>query len=270
MVMIDIHSHILPEVDDGAKDLKTALEMARMAVDDGIKKMIATPHLFRGSFSASGFGAIEKARKKFTKALKEHDIPLEILPGAEVHISHNLIEEIKSDRRFLVLNQSRYMFIEFPADHVFSGVKDLIFELMTEGIIPIIAHPERNSVFSRNPNFLCELLQMGALSQVNQGSFNGVYGGRVQDAVFRFLERGCVHFIATDCHNTWVIQPRLSEAARKAGEVIGEENARALVEDNPLCVVEDRDISYIPELQEAEAKKKTFKIKLPSFMKKKE
>jgi len=267
--MIDIHSHILPGVDDGAKDMKTALEMAQIAVEDGIEKMIATPHLFRGHYSAGGFEQIEKARKEFKKALKENNIPLEILPGAEVHISHNLIEEIRAHRTSLVLNQSRYMFIEFPSDHVFSGVKDLIFELMTESIVPVIAHPERNSVFRRSPNFLCELLEMGALSQVNQGSFNGIYGSRAQDAVFHFLELGYVHFLATDCHNTWVILPKLSGALRKVEEVIGPENARALVWDNPLCVVEDKEISYAPEFQEAEPKKKTFKIKLPSFMKKK-
>jgi protein-tyrosine phosphatase len=267
--MIDIHSHILPGVDDGAKDMATALEMARMAVDDGINKMIATPHLFRGSDSASGFEEIEKARKGFVEVLRDNDIPLEVFPGAEVHISHHLIDEIKNHRRFLVLNQSRYMFIEFPSEHVFSGVKDLIFELMTEDIIPVIAHPERNSVFRRNPNFLYELLQMGVLSQVNQGSFNGVYGTHVQEAVFRFIELGYAHFLATDCHNTWVIPPRLSEAVHKAAEVIGEENARKLVEDNPLCVVENKEISYIPEPKKAEAKRKTFKIKIPSFMKKK-
>jgi len=267
--MIDIHSHILPGVDDGAKDMETALEMARMAVDDGIKKMIATPHLFRGSYSAEGFDEIEEAKSQFTMALKESNIPLEILSGAEVHISHNLMDEIRMNRRFLVLNQSRYMFIEFPSDHVFAGVKDLIFELMSEGIVPIIAHPERNSVFRRNPNFLYEILQMGAFCQVNQGSLNGIYGSQVQEAVFRFLELGYVHFLATDCHNTWIIMPKLSGALRKAEEIIGEKNARALVEDNPLCVIEDREISFIPEPREARAEKKAFKIKLPSFIKKK-
>jgi protein-tyrosine phosphatase len=268
-MMIDIHSHILPGVDDGAKDMKTALEMARMAVDDGIEKMIATPHLFRGSYSAAGYDEIEEAKSQFRHALKENNIPLEIFSGAEVHVSHNLMDEIRMNRRFLVLNQSRYMFIEFPSDHVFAGVKDLIFELMSEGIVPIIAHPERNSVFRHSPNFMYELLQMGALCQVNQGSFNGIYGTQVQETVFRFLELGYVHFLATDCHNTWVILPRLSDALKKVQEIIGEEKARALVEDNPLCVIEDREISFIPEPREAQAERKAFKIKLPSFIKKK-
>jgi tyrosine-protein phosphatase YwqE len=110
---------------------------------------------------------------------------------------------------------------------------------------------------------------MGVLAQVNQGSFNGIYGSRAQEAVFRFLELGCVHFLATDCHNTWAILPKLSTALRKAEEVIGEKNARALVWDNPLSVLEDKEITYIPEIRSVETKKKAFKIKLPSFLKKK-
>lgn len=250
--------------------METALEMAQMAVDDGITKMIATPHLFRGGYPEGGIDGIKKAREKFIRALEKNSIPLEILPGAEVHISHNLVNEIKNHRRSLVLNKSRYMFIEFPSEHVFSGVKDLIFKLKTMGIVPIIAHPERNSVLRHNPEYLYDLLHMGVLTQVNQGSFSGVYGSRVQEAVFRFLELGYVHFLATDCHNTWVIQPKLSGAVRNAEKVIGEKNARALVEDNPLAVVEDKEIPYIPEPKKAEKKKKSLKIRLPSFIKGKE
>jgi len=268
-MMIDIHSHILPGLDDGAKDMETALRMAQMAVEDGIDKMIATPHLFRGGYPSKGIEGIERTRKEFIQKLEENSIPLEIFPGAEVHISHNLIKEARENRETLVLNKSRYMFIEFPSEHVFSGIKDLIFELKTQAIIPIIAHPERNSFFRHHPEFLSELLRMGALSQVNQGSFNGIYGSGPREAVHRFLELGFVHFIATDCHNTWVIQPLLSKALKKAGEIIGEENARALVEDNPWCVIEDKGLSYNPVPQEAKAKKKTFNIKLPSFIKKK-
>lgn len=250
--------------------METALEMAQMAVDDGITKMVATPHLFRAGYPEGGIDGVKKAREKLILALEENSIPLEILPGAEVHISHNLVNEIKANREALVLNGSRYMFLEFPSEHVFSGVKDLIFKLKTIGIVPIIAHPERNSVFRHNPEYLVDLLRMGALTQVNQGSFSGVYGSRVQDAVFRFLEWGYVHFLATDCHNTWVIQPKLSGAVRNAEKVIGKKNARALVEDNPLAVVEDKELPYMPEPRKAEKKKKSLKIKLPSFIKRKE
>ena len=250
--------------------METALEMAQMAVDDGIIKMIATPHLFRAGYPEGGIEGVKKAREEFIRALEENSIPLGILPGAEVHISHNLVNEIKANREALVLNGSCYMFIEFPSEHVFSGVEDLIFKLKTQGIVPIIAHPERNSVLRKHPDFLYNLLKMGALTQVNQGSFSGIYGSRAQEAVFRFLELGFVHFLATDCHNTWIIRPQLSSAVRKAAQLIGEDNARALVDNNPLAVVEDKELPYMPEPRKAEKKKKSLKIKLPSFIKGKE
>jgi len=171
--MIDLHCHILPGLDDGAKTLEHAIEMGRYAWDDGITKIVATPHLFRENISGADFATISKKREELGRAFEENGIPVELLTGAEVHISHNLIDEIKKNRKDLVINQGSYMFVEFPQDHVFVGVKGLFFDLMSEGITPIIAHPERNTVFMQNPFLLYELVQMGALAQSNSGSFTG-------------------------------------------------------------------------------------------------
>ncbi|MBA7694408.1 Tyrosine-protein phosphatase YwqE [subsurface metagenome] len=155
--MIDLHCHILPGLDDGAQSLDEAIEMARIAEKDGIEKIVATPHLFRDNYVHEDLSIIEKKCKELNKTLKVNNIHMEILSGAEVHVSHNLIDEIRKNRDYLVLNKSRYMFVEFPSEHVFSGVQKLFFELMQEDIIPIIAHPERNSVFVRHPSLLYEL-----------------------------------------------------------------------------------------------------------------
>lgn len=265
-MMIDIHSHILPGLDDGAKDMETAIEMARIAVKDGIKKMITTPHLFRGGISCDDLDHVSRQRMAFQEALEENNIDLEVFPGAEVHVSHNLIDEIKSQRDCLVLNHSAYMFVEFPSDHVFSGVKDLFFELMTEGIVPIIAHPERNSVFRRNPLLLYELIQMGGFSQANSGSFSGLYGTRAQESVYNFLDFDFIHFLATDCHSKRSSAPQLSEAVRLVKERTGsEEKAKALVDDNPLAVINDQDLPYIPEPKNPIERQKSLKVRLPSF-----
>ncbi len=160
------------------------------------------------------------------------------------------------------------MFVEFPSEHVFRGVKELFFELMSEGITPIIAHPERNSVFARNPSFLFELVQMGALAQANSGSFSGIYGREAEEVVFRFLELNLIHFIASDGHNTRSLAPRLSEALKKAEMVIGEEQARALVKENPEAVLEDREIPYLPEVINPEEKGKKLRVKIPFWKRK--
>ena len=267
-MMIDLHCHILPELDDGAGSMEEAVEMARIAERDGIRKIVATPHLFRDNFAHADLGIIKERRKELSKVLKAENIQVEILGGAEVHISHNLIDEIRKDRSYLVLNQSSYMFVEFPSDHVFSGAKELFFELMSEGIIPIIAHPERNSIFARNPSFLYELVQMGALAQANSGSFSGVYGREAEEAMFRFLELNLIHFIGSDGHNTWSLVPRLSEAVKKAENVVGEERARAFVLDNPKAVLEDREVPYLPEAVNPEEKGRKLQVKIPFWKRK--
>lgn len=265
--MIDLHSHILPGLDDGARNLQESLDIARIAEKDGIKKMVATPHLFRGEFIYQDLGIIQRKGDELSQALNENNIPVEIFTGAEVHISHNLIPQIKQNRQHLTLNKSSYMFVEFPSDHVFYGVKNLFFELMNEGIIPIIAHPERNSVFASTPSLLYELIQMGALSQANSGSFSGLYGKTAEEAVYHFLELNLIHFIASDCHNTRSIVPRLSYAVERAVTIIGEEKARALVRDNPRAVLADEDIPYLDEPINPEEKARSLKINIPGIFK---
>ena len=263
--MIDLHTHILPGLDDGARTMEESLEMARIAERDGVEKIVATPHLFRGNFIHEDLSIIEKKRSELSQALKENNIHVEILAGAEVHISHNLIDEIRKNREYLVLNQSSYMFVEFPSDLVFSGAKNLFFELMSEGINPIIAHPERNSVFIHNPSLLYELIQMGGLSQANSGSFSGLYGRRVEEAVLHFLELNLIHFIASDSHNTHSVVSRLSEAVKIARMIVGEEKARALVKDNPQAVLDDKEIPYLPDPINPKEKEKSFKINIPNI-----
>jgi len=191
-----------------------------------------------------------------------NNIHVEILSGAEVHISHNLIDEIRKNRDYLVLNKSAYMFVEFPSEHVFSGVQKLFFELMREDIIPVIAHPERNSVFVRHPSLLYELVQMGAPAQANRGSFLGIYGKETKEAVLRFLKLNLIHFIASDGHNTDSLVPRISEAVMRIEIEVGAERARALVVDNPKAVLEDRELPFFTEPINPNEKKLKLSLKI--------
>lgn len=263
--MIDLHSHILPGLDDGAQTEEDALEMAKIAEEDGIRKIVATPHLFRGDFTPKDFRIIEKRRQEFILSLDKNGINIDTFVGAEVHIAHNLINEIGKSRNHLVINQGSYMLVEFPSDHVFSGVKSLFFNLMSEGIIPIITHPERNSVFVRNPSLLYELIKMGAFSQANSGSFMGLYGLKAQAASNTFLEHGFIHFIASDCHNMNSLSPKLSDAVSKVASIIGKKNAIALVRDNPQAVIDNQDLPFNPLPKNPEEGKKSWSIKIPNL-----
>jgi len=264
--MIDLHCHILPGLDDGARDLDQAVEMARIAHEDGIEIIVGTPHLFNGSFAYDDLGVFEEKRALLEGALTAGNIPLKVLSGAEVHITHDLVAAVRGHRERLVLAGGSYMFVEFPHDHVFPGVKDLFFELMSERVTPIIAHPERNTAFVRFPKLLFDLVEMGALVQANGGSFLGRYGPDCEGAVLRFLELGLVHFISSDGHNTHSKPPRLAAAVERVAAVIGRENAAALVRDNPRAVIEDREIPFHPDPVHPDGKEKTLKLKFPGFL----
>jgi protein-tyrosine phosphatase len=264
--MIDLHCHILPGLDDGARTFEEALKMARIAQSDGIKTIVATPHLFRGGFATGDLASIEEKRRTLNDALGENGIEVGIKSGAEVHISHNLIDEIRAHRNSLAINGSAYMFIEFPSGHIYPGVKNLIFDLMSEGIIPIIAHPERNSVFARHPGLLYDLVQMGALAQANSGSLTGLYGREAGEAVIHFLKWNLIHFLASDAHNSTSMPPRLSEAVKSIEAAIGRDGARSLVFDNPQAVLDDREIPCFPSPVDPRKSKKSLNFRIPGFL----
>lgn len=263
--MIDLHCHILRGLDDGADSLEESVAMARSARDDGVRTIVATPHLFREHFSTDDLGLIEERRRELGSALAENEIGIDLRAGAEIHVTHNLVDEIRRHRKDLVINGSSYMFIEFPSGLVFPGVRNLLFDLMSEGINPIIAHPERNSVFARQPGLLFDLVRMGALAQANAGSFAGRYGRGAGEAVARFLRLNLIHFLASDAHNTGSIPPRLSEAVKSAEAVIGKDGAHSLVFDNPRAVLEDRDLPFLPPPSDPRKSKKSLSFKIPGI-----
>lgn len=263
--MIDLHCHILPGVDDGVSTLEDAVELARVAEGEGVEKIVATPHLFRDNQNWEDFAPLEEKRRLLAEEIRRNDISVEILPGAEVHIFHGLVQAVKKNRDSLVINRSSYMFVEFPSSHIYAGAKNLFFELMTGGITPIITHPERNAVFVQSPALLYELIQMGALAQANSGSFLGLYGDRTQQAVFDLLELNLIHFIASDGHSPRSLSSRLKEAVERAEKVVGHDEALALVTANPRAVVDNLSLPYLQTPIDPKSRTKSLAIRIPGF-----
>ena len=268
--MIDLHCHILPGLDDGSESLTESVAMARVALEEGIETIVATPHLFRGDIELADLSAVGRKKQELEAALRQAAIPLKILNGVEVRFSHNLMAEIKKNKRSLVIHNSSYMFIEFPFDYVYSGVKEVFFDLMSEGIIPIIAHPERNSVFINHPGQLYDLVEMGCLCQANSGSFTGQYGQSVRDTAEHFVRWGLIHALGTDAHNSTGRAPRFKDSIKVVESIIGAQAVQALVQDNPQAVLDDKTPPYMPEPFNPSPKEKSFKIKLPFFKRKAE
>ncbi|MEN8140632.1 MAG: CpsB/CapC family capsule biosynthesis tyrosine phosphatase [Thermodesulfobacteriota bacterium] len=227
--MIDIHSHILPGLDDGAADLDTALAMARMAVADGIIGMIATPHISHDSALARE--EIARQVAALNAALAEQGISLAIYAGAEVPLGHELAGSS------YLLHNGPYILVEFPHSHIPGNAAEQLFALRCAGLIPIIAHPERNGEVLREPERLVELVAAGALSQLTAESLTGELGSQVQQCSHYLLRKKLGHFLATDCHSLRFRRPKIKKALKIARRLLGKDPAQRLVGANPEAVI---------------------------------
>lgn len=244
--MIDIHSHILPEVDDGAKSLEESLEMCRLSAEDGIKVIVATPHAHDSVHTTHDPGFLQLKVDELNRHLRGSP---KVVLGCELRFTHDLVRNILTSKTAPTIAGGPYALVEFPHAMVPPGSHRLLFELMNNQITPIIAHPERNQMMMNEPEVFYHMVEMGALGQVDSGSFTGQFGKRVRDAAQLMLENGLLHFIASDCHNTRNRLPGLSTAVTEVTEMVGPEYARAMVDDNPAAVVEGRQIPARPQAE---------------------
>lgn len=197
--MIDIHSHILPNLDDGASSYEEALLIAKAAVNEGITTIIATPHHQNGTYINSKNKIIEKV-DELNLLLNKENIPLTILPGQETRIHGDLLNELEEDV-ILPLNHSNYVFIELPSGHVPRYTEKMLFDIQMKGLTPIIVHPERNSEIVENPDLLYKLVSKGALTQITAISLTGHFGKNIKKFTLQLIESQLTHFIASDVHS---------------------------------------------------------------------
>ncbi|WP_371017778.1 tyrosine-protein phosphatase [Pseudalkalibacillus sp. JSM 102089] len=198
--MIDIHSHILPGIDDGAKNIDDSLAMARQAFNQGITKVVASPHNKNGTFDNTKPSIIQDVAI-LNKELQREGIDLEILPGQENRIYGELVEELEGSDLLTVNDKGVYMLIEFPSSHLPRYANKLLFDLQVKGIVPIIVHPERNREIIENPERLYNLVKEGALTQLTGTSVTGKMGKKIQKFSFDLIQHNLSHFVASDAHN---------------------------------------------------------------------
>lgn len=208
--MIDIHTHILPGVDDGAQTVSDSLEMARLAVEEGISKLVASPHHYTSRFYNPKEEIVPKV-ERLNNELKKEGIPLEVLVGQEVRLIGDFVKEYESDQ-IVTINDGIYVLVEFPANHVPRYAEQLFYDIQMAGLIPIIVHPERNSQIVEQPDKLYHLIEKGALSQVTAASIAGYFGKRIQRFSLQLIEANLTHVIASDAHNTTNRSFKMNEA----------------------------------------------------------
>jgi len=246
--MIDIHSHILPGVDDGPPSMEESLEMAKAAVADGIRTIAATPHHNDGDY-VNEKTAILAAVEQLNAALEDNSIPLTVVPGQEVRHYDYLVEDLYDGTKLLTINNnSKYLLLEFPSGEVPSNAQETLHELGILGITPIIAHPERNRAIAAKPDLMLELLEAGALGQVTSQSLVGRFGPKVQKVAEELCRRNLVHLVASDAHNNTTRPFLMKEAMEWVSRELGE-TYRQYYLTNSEHVVFDRPIQRMEPLK---------------------
>ncbi|GIM32010.1 tyrosine-protein phosphatase [Paraclostridium bifermentans] len=254
--MIDIHCHILPQVDDGSKSLEESIEMAKIAQNEGIKKIINTSH-YHPDFKYKSGEELKTILKSFNKKLKDENIDIEVLLGNELYFTDDLLCDFEK-LEFHSLNNSKYILVEFSPNNFPNNLADIVYELKLKRYIPILAHVERYPKVQENPNIICDCINEGALIQLNGASVIGKNGKEAEKTSKILLENNMVHFIATDAHSSTKRRPLIKEVYDHISKQYGEENAKNIFEENQKCILENKDICILEPTKYIE-KKNLFK-----------
>jgi protein-tyrosine phosphatase len=242
--LIDLHCHILPGVDDGARELAVSLAMARASVADGVSVLACTPHILPGLYHNTG-PQIRIAVQHLQHALDEEEIPLRLVPGADVHMVPDLVEGLNSGR-ILPLSGSRYVLVEPPHHTAPPHLGGFFFSLLVAGFVPILTHPERLTWVPQRYDTIQRLVQAGVWMQITSGSLTGAFGRTAQYWAHRMLDEGCVHLLATDAHDNERRPPNLSRGRDLAAARVGAEEAEHLVLTRPGGVIANDLPSNLP------------------------
>ena len=241
--MIDIHCHLLPEVDDGPKSWDVSIEMCRMAAADGITHSVATPHANdRYPYDRRYLsGLLDQLREKVGPASE-----LQLSLGCDLHLSFENLERVLEQPHTYTIGETNYLLIELSNFSVPAGLGECFTRLAERGLTPILTHPERNPILQQTPQRIPEWAEQGCLIQVTASSLTGFWGERPEIIARWLLDRSAVHILASDAHDTRRRVPNLSAARAVAEDIVGEEYADALVDGNPGAIVNGMPIPYCP------------------------
>lgn len=231
--MIDIHSHILPGIDDGAKSSSETLDLLKKAEKEGISTIIATPH-HNPEFKPS-IETITNLVKKANTIAQNNKLNINVLIGQEIRLYADVVSDLEN-KKLLTLNQSKYILLEFPSNHVPAYAQEICYQLQLSEYQPIIVHPERNSDIINNPNILYELVQHGALAQITAGSIVGKFGSKIKKTSFKLLDHDLIHFIASDAHHLKSRDFHMKAATKKLSKTYGYEYTQYLINNSKKLI----------------------------------
>ena len=225
--MIDLHSHILPGVDDGAQTLEDSLEMARKAISQGITHLMCTPHHNNGKYNNPADKIIREVAN-LQGELDKRGLDLTLLEGQEVRSTEFLLTAIQRDEILFTDLDNTYLLIEFPTNEVPIYAEQVFYQLLNRGQVPVIVHPERNAVFREEPNRLVSFLEMGTLTQLTAPSIVGIFGSDIQQTARQMLEHNMLYMVASDAHNLRHRTFLMKEAYKEIEKIGGKEMVEAM------------------------------------------
>ncbi len=233
--MIDIHTHIIPNIDDGSKSIEETFEMLKEAAKEGFTDIILTPHYIK-EYYETNTNIREYWVKSLNEAIDKLEIPIHVYIGNEIYVSEDM-DELIYYKKVSTLNNSRYVLFELPMNNSIKYLDEIIFKIFNLDLIPVLAHPERYSYIQNDIDFAKKLHQKGVLFQSNYGSILGLYGEHAKKAIIKLLKEDLVDFLATDVHMQNSIYHSVTESLRKTEKIIGKERLNQITTINPQKVI---------------------------------
>ena len=254
--MIDIHTHILPNIDDGSRSIEETFNLIKEAKNVGFDAIVSTSHYMEGYYETN-----TPEREVWINAIYENlqakNIDIKLYLGNEIYMSENMIKLLE-DGKASTINDTSYVLFEMPLNAEPLNLYDTIYEMQQYKIVPILAHPERYSFIQKEPELIYDLIEKGVLMQANYGSIIGQYGEKAQIIVKKFFENDMIHLLGTDVHRQNTIYPKIPQILSELNYLIGEERLLELTTINPELVLRNKRID-IREPHEIEL---TFKEKM--------
>jgi len=250
--MIDLHCHILPGLDDGAKTIEDALAMAEDAIQDGITHLVGTPHA--STEYRFDFQKVQAAREELQQRLNGR---LTLATGCDFHLDHENLTLLRKNPALYCVNQKDYLLVEFNEFSIPPAMDQTLHELQLMGLRPVITHPERNAILRAQPDRLRSWVHLGCFAQVTAGSLAGVFGPGPQEDAWIWIKQGLVHFVSSDGHNTSRRPVKLRFAFEAIAKEHGKPLAEALLVENPSAAFAGEALPYVPEpVENSERRKK--------------
>ena len=232
--MIDIHCHVLPDVDDGSESIEESLTMLRKAAAAGIEIVVATPHFIRGSYELDSLER-QQITADLQKAADENGIKIQVKPGVEYYLAPQILEDFHGLEEFTINNNGKYILVELPMRDIPPSMDELFFNLGVKGITPILAHPERNAKICQNPNILFDFLMKGCLAQINIGSILGHFGKEIRKTARDLITHRLAHIVASDMHTA--NSRTLDQALPAVEKLVGKEQAARMFVETPRQIL---------------------------------